>query len=419
MTAKRLAIAVLTAAVAVFAPALALAQDDGVSTETPPPATTPSRPVLLPLTPGASTATPATSATSQTPPKAQRPAAPRSRVISVPGAAATTPAAAAPQPESRRNADSDYTFCNRTSYAISIAVGIRQGGIWATRGWWILPSGECRVVIKGTLTQPAYYSFARSSFAHTGPIRIWGGNQVLCTGKGQFQATSDGSDQCGPGLEPQGFAKVETEGKTAWTTTLTEAPGFKTLESARIAGLERLLSDIGRYAGPIDGVASPKFSEALALTRTALQIPQSDDIASIYNKLLAEAAKGQATAGLTFCNRTQDIVWSALGRETQGKRISQGWWRLQPGQCEKVIKDKLIERFVYAFASGEKSEGANQTWGGAFPFCTRASLFEIEGADDCPGRGFESTGFLQIDTGGRPGLTFEFAPRREEGAPTP
>jgi uncharacterized membrane protein len=145
-----------------------------------------------------------------------------------------------------------------------------------------------------------------------------------------------------------------------------------------------------------------------------LAIAPNTDGASLYAKLLAEAAKSQAAAGLTFCNRTQDIVWSALGVDAQGKKQSQGWWRLQPGQCEKVIKDRLTDRFIYAFAAAEKTEGPAQTWGGTVQFCTRDSLFQIEDANDCTGRGFQSTGFLQIDTGGRPGITFEFAPRSEE-----
>lgn len=410
MTAKQLRrISLLTGiALATTMAAASAQQPEGEET---PPASSPARPVILQMTPGAELNTQPQKP--KTPKRTSKP-----RIIPIPataGAGEATTTTAALQPERPvKNATSDYTFCNRTSYAVSVAVGIRNGGLWATRGWWIIPAGQCTVVIKGKLEQPAYYSFARSSFAHTGLIRTWGGTQTLCTGKGNFQATSDGSDQCGPGFEAQGFAKVETNGKSAWTTTLTESANFKSLEQARIAGSQRLLYDIGRFDGPVDGVAGPKFSEALAQTRSALGILPTSDASGMYTKLLAEAAKGQAAAGLTFCNRTQDIVWSALGVDAQGKKQSQGWWRLQPGQCEKVIKDRLVDRYIYAFATADRTEGVDQTWGGTAQFCTRDSLFQIEDAADCAGRGFESTGFLEIDTGGRPGITFEFAPRREE-----
>jgi uncharacterized membrane protein len=377
------------------------------------PASTPQRPVVMPMTPGSELR-------QQTKPTTTRTAKPR--IVSAPGGAPaeaapkTPPAAGNLQPvRTPRGAKSDYEFCNRTSFALSIAVGIRNGGLLSTRGWWVIPAGECRVVIKGELNQPTFFTFARSSFAHSGAIRTWGGTQTLCTGKGTFHATSDGSAECGPGYEPQGFARVDVEGKTAWTTTLAETPGYKSIEQARIAGLQRLLADLGRYEGPLDGVPGPKFVEAIVQVRAALGVA-SNDAAGLYNKLLAEAAKNQASAGLTFCNRTQDIIWSALGIESQGRKRSVGWWRLQPGQCEKVIKDRLSERFVYAFGAAERGEGTPETWGGPKLFCTRDASFEIEDASDCQGRSFKSTGFLEIDTGGRPGLTFEFAARRQEPA---
>lgn len=394
MTAKFSRAIALIVGVPLLWSSIAAAQQDTSPTK---PAT-PARPVVLPMTPGAELNPGAK-------PKAVKP-----RIVSATGDASVQPTRTA------TNATSDYTFCNRTSYAASVAVGIRNGGLWATRGWWVIPAGECRVIIKGALTQPQYFSFARSSFAHTGPIRTWGGTQTLCTGKGTFQATSDGSDQCGPGYEAQGFAKVDTNGKAAWTTTLSENANIKTLEQARVAGLQRLLSDLGRFEGAIDGVAGPKFNEALAQARTAFTVAPGD-ASGLYNKLLAEASKQQAGAGLTFCNRTQDIIWSAMGLDSGGKKISRGWWRLQPGQCEKVIKDRLTDQFVYAFAAADKTEGVAETWGGTKQFCTRDSSFEISDAKDCTGSGFQNTGFLAIDTQGRPGITFEFAARAE--APPP
>lgn len=351
-----------------------------------------------------------------------KPAKPRARIITAPDVttpattaagkpAAVTPATAA-APERPRNSTTDYTFCNRTSYAASIAVGIRNGGLWLTRGWWAVPAGECKVVVKGPLSQASYYVFARSSFAHTGAVRTWGGTQTLCIGNGAFQATSDGSDECSAGYDPQGFAKVETEGKAAWTTTLSESPGFKTMEQARVAGLQRLLYDLGRFDGPFDGVPGPKFNEALAQARTELGVGPTD-AANLYAKLLAEAAKVQASAGLTFCNRSQDVIWTALGQDYQGKKESKGWWRLQPGQCAKVIKDRLDDRVMFGFGVADR-EGTPETWGGADQFCTKDSSFEIDDVADCAGRGFTSTGFMKIETAGRVGLTFEFAPRRAE-----
>jgi uncharacterized membrane protein len=375
-------------------------------------ASTPARPIVLPMTPG-----------SELNKQQPKPTKPRPRIITAPGAppvgtaakpALTTPTQAA-APERPRNSTTDYTFCNRTSYAASIAVGIRNGGLWLTRGWWAVPAGECKIVVKGPLAQASYYVFARSSFAHTGPVRTWGGTQTLCIGNGAFQATRDGSDECGAGYDPQGLAKVETEGKAAWTTTLSESPGFKSMEQARVAGLQRLLYDLGRFDGPFDGAPGPKFNDALAQARSELGVGPTDT-ANLYAKLLAEAAKVQASAGLTFCNRSQDVIWTALGQEYQGKKESKGWWRLQPGQCAKVIKDRLDDRVMYGFGVADR-DGTPETWGGADQFCTKDSSFEIDDVADCAGRGFTSTGFMKVETSGRAGLTFEFVPRRAEAQP--
>jgi uncharacterized membrane protein len=325
----------------------------------------------------------------------------------VPGGASTGSAAPKTSPN-------DYTFCNQTSYVLSIAVGLQTGAMVFTRGWWPIPSGECKVVIKGPLNQPVYYSFARSSYAHNGPIRTWGGTHDLCTGKMNFQASSSEGAPCGPGYVPQGFASVDTQGKSGWLTVLTEGSQFKSLPEARIAGMKRLLSDVGLFDGPIDGASGPKFTDAMNQARTALGAPGADT-SVLFSKLHSEAIKLQTSAGLTFCNRTQSIIWTAYGRESQGRAQSRGWYRLMPETCEKVVRERLTEPFIYAFASAEKPEGTGvaESWGGTKIFCTKDASFDFEDSTNCGGRGSSSTGFFQINTNGQPSITFEFVPRAD------
>jgi uncharacterized membrane protein len=303
---------------------------------------------------------------------------------------------------------------------LSIAVGLRNGAMVFTRGWWPIPPGECKVVIKGPLNQNLYYSFARSSYAHIGPIRTWGGTHDLCTGKTNFQASSSEGAPCGPGYVPQGFASVDIQGKSGWLTTLSEGSQFKSLGDARIAGMQRLLSDVGLFDGVIDGVSGPKFTDAMNQARSALGAPGAD-MNALYAKLVVEATKQQTASGLTLCNRTQSIIWSAYGRENQGRAQSRGWYRLMPEQCEKVVRERLTEPFIYAFASAEKPEGAGvaETWGGTKIFCTKDSSFDFEDSTNCGGRGSTSTGFFQINTNGQPSITFEFVPRADPSAEVP
>lgn len=297
-----------------------------------------------------------------------------------------------------------------------VAVGLKKGASIWTSGWWPIHAGECKVIIKGPLAYSTYYSFARSSFAHLGSLRVWGGTHELCTGKGNFQTSGSEGAPCGPGNSPQGFASVDIQGKAGWVTNLTEGPHLKSLDEARIAGLQRLLSDVGFFDGSIDGVAGPKFNAAMAKARTAFGLSSSES-SGIYAKLHTEATRIQAASGLTFCNRTQEIIWAAYGRDTLGKTQSKGWYRLLPEQCEKVIKEKLSEPSIYAFASVEKGDGGvPETWGGTKIFCTKESIFDFEDSSNCDGKGFTSTGFFQINTNGQPSVAFEFVPRMPSAA---
>jgi uncharacterized membrane protein len=335
------------------------------------------------------------------------------KLIQVPGKAPARDASAAPPAPSN-----DYEFCNRTSYVLSVAVGIKNGAITTTRGWWPLNPGDCRVFIKGPLTSSEYFSHAKTSFVHMGSIRAWAGKHKLCAGKGTFQATTSDNLPCGPGYSHLDFALVNTGGKPGWRTTLAESEQIKTLEQARVAGLQRLLSDVGLFEGAIDGVGGPKLNEAFTRARNVLGV-SSGDQSVLQARLVAEANRIQQSSGLTLCNRSSEVLFTAYGREINGKKESSGWYVLLPGECEKVVKDPLNEQHVYGFATVDKPQpdapvGAN--WRGAHLFCTKDGEFDFEDSANCETNGFVLTGFSQADTEGRPGHVIEFG---GPDAPTP
>jgi uncharacterized membrane protein len=232
---------------------------------------------------------------------------------------------------------------------------------------------------------------------------------MLCVGRGQFQASSDGTGVCGPGLEAHGFARIETAGRPSWKTTLIETSVLKNVAIARIAGVQRLLSDLGLYDGAVDGENGQNYRDSVTSAREKFSYPADEDIMQTYQKLLAEAAKMQAQVGLTFCNRSPTALWVALGQTIQSRKQARGWWRIQAGQCEKVIKDRLAAQYLFAHASNDKG-GGDGVWGGSYPFCTKDAVFEMDGDDNCQKRGGERTGFFAIDTQGRPGAVYNFSP---------
>lgn len=390
-----------------------IAQDTQPAQEAP--AEEPARPAVIPMQPSTATKPRAPKPENRpriirvAPPAGIAPGAPQQgqseATPAIPAAVAAPGATGDIPPE---NAVEHYYYCNQTSYLVLVSMGIRQGQQSMTRGWWPVNPGECKIVLKGPLDPTAYYTFARSHFVHSGPARVWGGNHLLCVGRGQFQATSDGTGQCGPGLESQSFAKIETGGRLSWKTTLTEGPAIKSLDMARIAGVQRLLSDLGYDVGTINGDASQRFRQILAAARGQYSLPDDADMPSLYSKLLAEAAKVQLQTGLSMCNRTAEPLWFALGLAREGRRSSKGWWRIQPNECEKIIKDRLADRFIFAYAASESSSQSGLRWDGTYIFCTRDAVFDLDGGDNCENRSARSTGFFAIDTGGRVGAVFQF-----------
>ena len=68
-------------------------------------------------------------------------------------------------------AQAALTLCNRTSYVLYAATGTAVVGGVTVQGWSRVAPGFCQVVLPGDLIAPAYYLYARSSQAHSGPSR--------------------------------------------------------------------------------------------------------------------------------------------------------------------------------------------------------------------------------------------------------
>ena len=109
-----------------------------------------------------------------------------------------------------------------------------------------------------------------------------------------------------------------------------------------------------------------------------------------------EAAKPSAAhADFRLCNNTNARVSVSLAY-TDGQRwVSEGWWNLKPSACETLLRGPLAAEYYYVYAMDER--GAE--WKGKAFMCTRDREFHIDGREDCFVRGFDRTGFFEIDTG--------------------
>lgn len=102
-----------------------------------------------------------------------------------------------------------------------------------------------------------------------------------------------------------------------------------------------------------------------------------------------------AYADLRVCNQTADPVSIAMGYKAPRGWQSEGWWVAAPSQCATVFQGNLNSRFFYLFAADDIGGGA---WDGSVYMCTRDNSFTIFGVEDCLARGYERTGFFEVDT---------------------
>jgi uncharacterized membrane protein len=111
--------------------------------------------------------------------------------------------------------------------------------------------------------------------------------------------------------------------------------------------------------------------------------------------LSALLAASTARADFRLCNQTSDRVSVALAY-TDGKIwVSEGWWNLKPTDCDTLVQGPLSAEFYYVYAMDERGG----EWKGKAYMCTNDREFKIEGRQDCFARGYERTGFFEVDTG--------------------
>jgi uncharacterized membrane protein len=123
----------------------------------------------------------------------------------------------------------------------------------------------------------------------------------------------------------------------------------------------------------------------------------------------------RAEADFRLCNNTTSRVGIALGYKENEGWTTEGWWNLSPRSCETLMRGALVARYYYIYAVDYDRSGE---WSGQAFMCTRDKEFTIKGAEDCLARGFDRTGFFEVDTGEQPSWTVQLT-EPAELAPKP
>src|SRR5262245_13581830 len=125
---------------------------------------------------------------------------------------------------------------------------------------------------------------------------------------------------------------------------------------------------------------------------------------------------GTAMADFRLCNNTGSRVGIAMGYKDGDGWVTEGWWNLSSRTCETLLRGKLVARFYYIYAVDYDRGGE---WSGKALMCTRDKEFTIRGIDDCFARGFERTGFFEVDTGEQATWTVQLTESTEQAPARP
>ncbi|WP_371347630.1 DUF1036 domain-containing protein [Ancylobacter sp. IITR112] len=135
--------------------------------------------------------------------------------------------------------------------------------------------------------------------------------------------------------------------------------------------------------------------------------------------VLAGLMAAPAAADFRLCNRSSSRVGIALGYKDGNSWATEGWWNIGANSCETLLRGDLVARFYYVYAIDYDLGGE---WSGKAFMCTREKEFTIRGIQDCLARGFDRTGFFEVDTHEQKSWTVQLTerkPRAEAGSGLP
>lgn len=301
-----------------------------------------------------------------------------------------------------------WQICNETSYVLEAATGRPDGRAILVQGWTRLRPGECRVAVSAPLARGTHYLYARTSAAHRGGRRQWGGEARLCVDPASTFSIENPPQCQAMGLDERRFRRVQINKRDSWRTSFAEANPY-TLSRARQQGMQRLLNDAGYDVRQgRSGVDPRRIAQAIAQFRAAQRLPANASEDQMIDALEQQARRRGEQVGLTLCNRARERMWTAIARRRGEGWESRGWWPLNPGGCVRTIDEELIQDVYFVYASLEDSNGPRLLAAGGEPFCTSPARFAVLGRERCDERYYQTALFTPINARQRDGLVVDF-----------
>ena len=291
-------------------------------------------------------------------------------------------------------------LCNQTSYILYAARGSATKTDLSTSGWTRIVPGDCATPIPDPLDAPAYFIYARTSRAHSGPARAWGGGAQICARDTNFaERVKLPVRRCKTnGFYRMPFAVVDRHAKPDWTTTFTESPAIRSRADAKRAGVNRLLQDLGYH---VQGPGERARDLALDDFHKRAKLPADANDAELFAALETGAINATAPAGYTICNQTEQPLWAAIGLPAPKSTTTRGWWQVAPRACSQALAQPLQMDRVYLFA--KRANGAPLVSGPA-KLCVASGQFHRAGNPPCSGKSVVERPFAVTNTKDRSGF---------------
>jgi len=94
-------------------------------------------------------------------------------------------------------------------------------------------------------------------------------------------------------------------------------------------------------------------------------------------------------------------------------KTTEGWWNVSSRSCETLLRGTLVARYYYIYALDYDRGGE---WSGQAFMCSRDKEFTIKGTENCLARGYDRTGFFEVDTGEQRAWTVQLTEANEQPA---
>jgi uncharacterized membrane protein len=133
--------------------------------------------------------------------------------------------------------------------------------------------------------------------------------------------------------------------------------------------------------------------------------------AAVAPALLLGASISPAKADFRLCNNTGSRVGVAIGYKDNEGWTTEGWWNVSSRSCETLLRGALVARYYYIYAIDYDRGGE---WSGKAYMCSREKEFTIRGTDNCLARGYDRTGFFEVDTGEQRSWTVQLTDAAEQ-----